>query len=119
MEVNVADVKTIAEFEVIEIIGEKDPYPSLLGIDWYFENYVMIDLKKEIMDFEYDGFRVSFSLEIYFGPTYTEAAQEALESNVIDQLYRLTTRKCFDYINPTIDGFVSYRSIQYMDGDSE
>jgi hypothetical protein len=40
---------------VIEIMGEKDPYPTLLGIDWAYENYVVIDLKKETMTFESDG----------------------------------------------------------------
>jgi hypothetical protein len=34
MEIDVAGVKTVVEFEVIEIMGDKDPYPSLLGIDW-------------------------------------------------------------------------------------
>jgi hypothetical protein len=27
-------VKTLSGFELIEIMGNKDPYPSLLGIDW-------------------------------------------------------------------------------------
>jgi hypothetical protein len=31
-------VKTVANFKVIEIIGEKYPYPALLGIDWAYEN---------------------------------------------------------------------------------
>jgi hypothetical protein len=34
VEVELASVKTLYYFEVIEIMGEKDPYPSLLGIDW-------------------------------------------------------------------------------------
>ena len=32
-------------------MGDKDPYPALLGIDWDFENYAIIDLKKELMIF--------------------------------------------------------------------
>ena len=32
-EIDVAGVKTVADFEVIEIMGDKDPYPALLGID--------------------------------------------------------------------------------------
>ena len=35
-------------------MGDKDPYPALLDIDWAFENYAIIDLKKELMIFE-DG----------------------------------------------------------------
>jgi hypothetical protein len=39
-------VKTIDDFEVIEIMGEKDPYPYLLGIEWAYQNYVVIDVRK-------------------------------------------------------------------------
>ena len=33
VEVDVARVKTYTKFEVIDIMGDKDPYPALLGID--------------------------------------------------------------------------------------
>jgi hypothetical protein len=33
VEVDVVGVKTMPYFEVIEIVGEKDPYPALLEID--------------------------------------------------------------------------------------
>ena len=46
VEVDVAGVKTYTDFEVIDIMGDKNPYPTLLGIDWAFENYAVIDLKK-------------------------------------------------------------------------
>jgi hypothetical protein len=39
-EVNIKGVKTKDDFEVIEIMDDYDPYPSLLGIDWAFENNV-------------------------------------------------------------------------------
>ena len=42
MEVGVVGLKKVVDFEVIEIIGKKDPYPSLLNINWDFENYVVI-----------------------------------------------------------------------------
>ena len=31
VEVDLAGVKTVADFEVIEILDDKDPYPTLLG----------------------------------------------------------------------------------------
>jgi hypothetical protein len=43
---------------VIEIIGDEDPYPTLLGIDWDYDNYVFIDLKRDTMTFEADGVKV-------------------------------------------------------------
>jgi hypothetical protein len=42
VEVYVAGVKTIIDFEVLEIIGDKYPYPALLGIDWDYDNYVAL-----------------------------------------------------------------------------
>jgi hypothetical protein len=45
-EVDLAGVKKVVEFELIEIIEKKDSYLSLLGIDWSYENYVIIDLNK-------------------------------------------------------------------------
>jgi hypothetical protein len=65
VEVDLARVKTVVDFEVIEIMGEKDPYPSLLGIDWAYDNYVVIDLKKESMTFEVDGMKVVQPLDIH------------------------------------------------------
>jgi hypothetical protein len=36
VEVNIEGVKTRAYFEVVEIMDDLDPYPTLLGIDWEF-----------------------------------------------------------------------------------
>ena len=33
VEVDIVGVKTYTNFEVIDVMGDKDPYPSLLGID--------------------------------------------------------------------------------------
>lgn len=44
---------------------EKDPYPCLLGIDWTYENYVVIDIKKELVTFEADGMKVTQPLDPY------------------------------------------------------
>jgi hypothetical protein len=58
VEVDLDGVKTMEYFKVIEIMGEKDPYPNLLGIIWAYENYIVIDLNKEIMTFDVDGMKV-------------------------------------------------------------
>ena len=55
MEVDLVGVKTVAIFEVISIMDEKDPYPALLGIDWVFYNGTIINLKRDTMTFEADG----------------------------------------------------------------
>ena len=48
-------VRTLADFEVIEIIDDSKPYPALLDIDWAFENQAIINLKKKTMSFEGNG----------------------------------------------------------------
>lgn len=76
VEVNIAGVNTYAYFEVIDITGDKDPYLALLGIDRAFENYVVIDLKRETMNFEVDGFRVILPLDPYQRPRFTKLVDE-------------------------------------------
>jgi hypothetical protein len=51
VEIDVAGVKTTTNFEVIEIMGNKNPYPSLLGIDWEYDNYAIISLKRDTIKF--------------------------------------------------------------------
>ena len=50
--VDIDGVRSFAEFEVIEIIGDSRPYPTLLGIDWAMDNTAVINLKKRQMTFE-------------------------------------------------------------------
>lgn len=93
MEVDVVGVKTHANFEVIDIMGDKDPYPTLLGIYWDYENYAIIDLKKELMIFEVDGVRVIQPLDPYQGPRFIEFVDDREDPWTLDQLYKLTTSK--------------------------
>lgn len=50
------------------------------------------------MIFESDGLKVNLPLDPCQGPSYKEPSQETLETDVIDQLYQMTTRKHHDYI---------------------
>ena len=45
--VDIDGVRSLADFEVIEIIDDSKPFPALLGIDWAFDNLAVIDLKKK------------------------------------------------------------------------
>jgi hypothetical protein len=101
VEVDLDGVKTIFDFEVIEIMGEKDPYPALLGIDWAYENFVVIDIKKELMTFEADGMKVTQPLDPYRGPHFMDLVEGNMEEDTLDHLYTLTIGKWADYINPT------------------
>jgi hypothetical protein len=55
--VDIDKVRKFADFEVIKIVDDSFPYPSLLGIDLAFNNLTVVDLKKRRMKFEGDGLR--------------------------------------------------------------
>ena len=75
IEVDKSMVKNYVYFEVIYIMGDKYPYPELFGIDWAFENYKIIDLKKELMTFEVEGVRVIHPPEPYQGPSFIKSIE--------------------------------------------
>ena len=61
--VDIDRVRSSADFEVIEIIGDSRPYPALLGIDWAIGNMAVIDLKRRQMTFEDAQIRVIAPLD--------------------------------------------------------
>jgi hypothetical protein len=65
--VNIKGVKTKSGLEVIEIMDESVPYPTLLGMDWAFDNNVVLNLKKMQMSFETDTMCVVAPLDPYEG----------------------------------------------------
>jgi hypothetical protein len=87
--VDIEGVSTFADFEVIEIVDDSFPYPALLGIDWAFE-----------------------------GPPYTDPIREEDHSYELENIYKLTTRQQ-DYINPTANGNLNWRSDNACSSDSE
>jgi hypothetical protein len=44
--VDLDGVHTITYFEVIDIVNNTSPYPTLLGLDWDFDNQAIINLKR-------------------------------------------------------------------------
>ena len=93
-------------------MGDKDLYPALLGIDWAFENYAIIDLKKELMIFEDGEVRVTQPLDPYQGLRYTEIVDNREDAQLFENLYQMTAGKREDYINLTTTDSVSWRSVQ-------
>src|SRR5882757_7727394 len=53
--IDIDGVSTLADFEVIEIIDDSNPYPALLGIEWAMANAAIINLKRQQMTFEGNG----------------------------------------------------------------
>jgi hypothetical protein len=64
-------VMTLVDLELIEIVDDSCPYPTLLGIDLVFNNSTIVDLTKIRMVFEGDGLRVIAPLDPEEGQRYT------------------------------------------------
>ena len=74
--VDIDGVSTLADFEVIEIIDDRNPYPALLGIEWALNNDAVINLKNRQMNFEGKGLRVIVPLDPSQGERYTEPVRD-------------------------------------------
>ena len=61
--VDIAGVKVLAEFKVIEIVEDVDPYPVLLALDWAINMGGVINLKKRSMVFENNSMRIIVPLD--------------------------------------------------------
>jgi hypothetical protein len=116
--VDINGVINFAYFEVIEIVDDSYPYLALLGIDWAFKNYIVVDLKKRRMTFEKDGLRVIAPLDPDECPQYTEPIKEEDHTFELENIYKLTTRQQ-DYIKPTTDENLSWRSDNTCSFDSK
>ena len=60
--VEVEGLRTYAAFEVIDIVDDTKPYPSLIGIDWEIDNQTIINFKKRILSFK----RINWLNHSYF-----------------------------------------------------
>jgi hypothetical protein len=74
--VDIDEVRTFLDFEVIEIVDDSCPYLALLGINWDFNNSTIVDLKKIKMKFKGDGLRFIALLDPYEGHRYKEPIRE-------------------------------------------
>ena len=72
LQIDIDGVSTFADFEVIEIMDDNNPYPALLGIEWAMANAVVINPKERQMVFEGKDFRVILPLDPSQGARYTE-----------------------------------------------
>jgi hypothetical protein len=110
----------MADFEVIDIVDNITPYQALLGLDWEFENQSIIDLKirPKKKRFESGYYRVIAPLDPSKGERYVEPTTNKFITEEINQCYRTIVRK-EDYINPTADRMLRWRSVISCDLDSD
>ena len=79
----------LADFEVIEIFDDNNPYPALLGIDWATNMNGVINLKKCKMIFEKNSLRVVVPLDPAKGSCYTESVRDNESDSDLDYIYKI------------------------------
>ena len=88
--IDIEGVSAQADFEVIEIVDDKNPYPVLLGIDWTTYMNRVINLKKQKMIFEKKSLRVVVPLDPAEGACYTEPVRDDDIDDDLDCIYKIT-----------------------------
>ena len=79
----------LAEFEMIEIVDDNNPYPALLGIDWATQMNGVINLKKCKMIFEKNSLCVFIPLDPLEGSRYTKPVHDYESDNDLDCIYKI------------------------------
>jgi hypothetical protein len=103
---NIDGLRSVADFEVIKIVDESQPYLSLMGLELDFDNQVIINLKRREMIFEVKYLKFTTLLDPLEGKQYVEPSR----GNGIDNLYNMEAQMD-DYVNHTTDGALSLKSI--------
>ena len=104
------------DIEVIEIVDGTTPYPTLLGLDWEFDNKAIINLKTRKMKFESGEYKSIAPLDPSKGERFVEPNCLGLEE--INQFYRTMAGEEY-YVNPTTDVVFSWRRITSCAFDSD
>lgn len=86
---DIEGVNALEDFEVIDIVDDNNPYPTLLGIDWATNMNRMINIKKHKMIFE-----KSLCILILLYPTegscYTKPMYDYERDDDLDYIYKIT-----------------------------
>ena len=111
--VDVEGMKTYAEFNVIEVVDDRGSYPALLGIGWANDIMAVINFKKQMMTFENQDIRVITPMDPNEGKKYIKPMKDEVVRGW-DHAYNISE----DYIHPTVDGELGWRSASSTFSDS-
>ena len=87
---DIEGVSTLADFEVIKIFDDSNPYPALLGIDWATDMNGVINMKKCKMIFENKSLHVIIPMDPTEGSLYTEPVRDYESDDDLDSIYKIT-----------------------------
>ena len=83
----------LADFKVIEIADDSNPYPALLGIDQAIDMNGVINLKKKKMIFEKRSLCIIIPLDPAKGSRYTELVRDYESDDDFDCINKITMRE--------------------------
>jgi hypothetical protein len=95
-------------------VDDKEPYPTLIRLEWAFDSQEIINMKMREMIFEVGELKFIVPLDPKEGRMY----REPTKGDEIDNLYNMNAR-FDDYVNPTEDDALSWRSISSCTSDLE
>lgn len=104
--VDIAGARVLADFEVIEIVEDADPYPMLLQLDLVMEMGGIINLKEQNMVFESRGTRVVLPIDPVEGARYSEPVHTKEE---LDHIYKITAQDEY-WVNPMDEGMICWEN---------
>jgi len=116
--VDIDGVSTLTNFEVINIVGDNNPYHALLWINWATDMNGVINLKKQKMIFDKNSLRVVVPLDLAEGARYTEPVRNEDSDDELDCIYQITKRDQ-DRVNPTTDRRISWDRDNSCTSDSD
>lgn len=105
----------LADFEVIKIVDDNNPYPTLLGIDWATDMNGVINRKNTRMIFEKNSLHIVVPAE---GSRYTERVRNYDSDNDLDCIYKISVWEQ-DWVNPTTNGRISWERKSSYTSDSK
>ena len=105
--VDIEGVRALADFEVIEIVDDSNPYHTLLGIDWAIDMNGVINLKKRKMIFEKKSLRVVIPLDSVEGSCYIDPMHDYDSDDDLKCIYKITAQEQY-WVNPTVNGRISW-----------
>jgi len=87
--IDIEGASILVDFEVIEIVDDRNPYLALLRIDWTTDMNGVINLKKRKMIFEKKFLHVVVSLDLEEGPHYREPVRGYESDDDTDNIYKI------------------------------
>ena len=91
--VDIEGASTLADFVVIEIVDDDNPYPALMGINWATDMNGVININKRKMIFEKKSLLVVVPLDPAEGSHYTEPVHNYESDDDLDYIYNITVKE--------------------------